>query len=329
MKNVVNMSKEDKRFIFDTTAMNMKIHPSIIEKDFWICYILDFLFNDSKFKDYFTFKGGTSLSKAYNVISRMSEDIDIILNWQLLGASINEPLQERSKRQQGIYNERLNNLAKEFIANELYYDLLNGLSYIDDLKIEVNKEEQLINIYYPKTYDVNIGILPCVRLEIGPLAAWTPAEVMNINPYISNIILPNFNVIGTTVRTVSIGRTFWEKITILHREANRPENKKMPKRYARHYYDVYQIFNSQYADEIINDKGILRRVTEFKIKFYNDNWAKYDDVLSGSIKILPPEYRFKELYEDYDSMKEMINGEIPSFNEILITLKELEKIINR
>ena len=87
MKNVVNMSKEDKRFIFDITAMNMRIHPSIIEKDFWICYILDFLFNDSKFKDYFTFKGGTSLSKAYNVISRMSEDIDLILDWQLLGAS--------------------------------------------------------------------------------------------------------------------------------------------------------------------------------------------------------------------------------------------------
>ena len=97
----------------------------------------------------------------------MSEDIDLILDWQLLGASINEPLQERSKRQQEIYNERLNNLAKEFIANELYYDLLNGLSNI---------------------YDVNIGILPCVRLEIGPLAAWTPAEVMNINPYISNCI---------------------------------------------------------------------------------------------------------------------------------------------
>ena len=130
-------------------------------------------------------------------------------------------------------------------------------------------------------------------------------------------------------RIVSIGRTFWEKITILHREANRPENKKMPKRYARHYYDVYQIFNSQYSDKILNDKEILKRVTEFKIKFYNDNWAKYDEVLSGNIKILPPEYRFKELYEDYDSMKEMISGEIPSFNEILITLKELEKIINR
>ena len=97
MKRIVEMSKEDKRFIFDTTALKMKIHPAIIEKDFWVCYILDFLFNYSKYKDYFTFKGGTSLSKAYNVISRMSEDIDLILDWQLLGATVNEPLEERSK----------------------------------------------------------------------------------------------------------------------------------------------------------------------------------------------------------------------------------------
>ena len=88
MKKVIEMSIEDKRFIFDTTALKMKIHPTIIEKDFWVCYILDFLFNDSKYKDYLTFKGGTSLSKAYNVISRMSEDIDLILDWQLLGIKI-------------------------------------------------------------------------------------------------------------------------------------------------------------------------------------------------------------------------------------------------
>lgn len=152
MKRVVEMSKEDKRFIFDTTALKMKIHPAIIEKDFWVCYILDFLFNYSKYKKYFTFKGGTSLSKAYNVISRMSEDIDLILDWQLLGATVNEPLEERSKRQQEIYNEKLNNLAKEFISNELYNDLLNGLGNINDLKVEVIKEEQLINILGKDNY---------------------------------------------------------------------------------------------------------------------------------------------------------------------------------
>ena len=329
MKQIANMTNEDKRFIFYSASLKMKIHPAIIEKDFWICYILDYLFNESKYKDYFTFKGGTSLSKAYNVITRMSEDIDLILDWQLLGAKINEPLEERSKRQQELYNEKLNNLAKEFIANELYEDLSVGFKEIKDLKIEVVKEEQLINIYYPKIYDIdNAGILPCVRLEIGPLAAWTPASVMEINPYISDVI-PNFTIQGTNVRTVAIERTFWEKITILHREANRPENKKMPIRYARHYYDVYQIFKSQYFNDILRKKYVLEKVTKFKIKFYNDNWAKYDDVLKGNVKISPQEVRLKELNEDYNSMKEMINGDVPSLSDIVLALNELEKIINK
>lgn len=252
----------------------------------------------------------------------------MILDWQILGVSRNEPLEERSKRQQEIYNDNLNNLAKHFIGNELYFDLLKGFKNIDELKIEIVEDEQLINIYYPKTYDTNIaGILPCVRLEIGPLAAWAPANIKEIRPFVWDAI-PNFVIEGTFVRTVAIERTFWEKITILHREANRPNNKKMPKRYARHYYDVYQIFKSKYIGQILFSKEILYKVTEFKIKFYNDNWAKYSDVLNGNVKLVPPDYRLEELIEDYNSMKEMISGNIPTFSNIIAALKELEAIIN-
>ena len=135
MIKIVSMDKEDRRFVFDTAALKLKIHPAIIEKDFWICYILDYLFTKSPYKNCFTFKGGTSLSKAFDVITRMSEDIDLILDWQILGVSRNEPLEERSKRQQEIYNDNLNNLAKHFIGNELYFDLLKGFKNIDELKI--------------------------------------------------------------------------------------------------------------------------------------------------------------------------------------------------
>lgn len=68
MKRIINMSKEDKKIIFDTASLKMKIHSAIIEKDFWVCYILDYLFHTSKYKDYFTFKGGTSLSKGFKSI---------------------------------------------------------------------------------------------------------------------------------------------------------------------------------------------------------------------------------------------------------------------
>ncbi|MBQ6817671.1 MAG: nucleotidyl transferase AbiEii/AbiGii toxin family protein [Bacilli bacterium] len=329
MDKIILMKNADKKFLFETAAIKLKLNSAIIEKDFWICYILDYLFNKSIYKEFFTFKGGTSLSKAFNVISRMSEDIDIILDWRILDIPLNEPMRERSKTQQDLYNKKINSLAKDFIADKLYYSIKNDLSEIKDLIIEVIKEEQLINFYYPKVCNNdNVGILPCVRLEIGPLAAWSPASLKEINPYIKNII-PTLPINGTKVRTVTLERTFWEKITILHREANRPESKKIPKRYARHYYDVYKIFTSSYFDYVLSKKDILLEVTLFKIKFYNDSWANYNEILNNNIKILPENYRYNELKIDYNSMKEMFEGDAPHFNDMILVLKKLEDIINK
>ena len=98
MNKFITLSDEDKKFIFDHAATKYKMHHSIIEKDFWICFILDYLFDRSKYKRLFTFKGGTSLSKVYGVINRMSEDIDLILDWSYLGVSKDEPITDRSKR---------------------------------------------------------------------------------------------------------------------------------------------------------------------------------------------------------------------------------------
>ena len=329
MKKIIEMSNSDRKFIFNYASIKLNLHPAIIEKDFWICFILDYLFNESKYKSSFTFKGGTSLSKSYNVISRMSEDIDIILNWEILGISKNEPFEIRSKRQQELYNKKINELTIRFIENELLEDIKNGLKHVGGLKVEPVSNDQVINIYYPQVNKAeNIGILPCIRLEIGALAAWSPASISTITPYINNII-DNFVVSSTNVRTVSISRSFYEKITILHREANRKENKMMPKRYARHYYDVYKIYKSPYISDILNDKRLLKKVTEFKMKFYNDNWANYYDVLINKISLVPKQYRFKEIERDYQSMSEMLIGDIPSINDIFNSLRELEEILNK
>lgn len=194
--------------------------------------------------------------------------------------------------------------------------------------MEAIREEQIINIYYPKVFnDDNVGILPCVRLEIGPLAAWSPANESIVTPYINNVI-NNFTVSSAKVRTVTISRTFWEKITILHREANRPENKKMPSRYFRHYYDVYKIANSEYIDEILKENYLLEKVVLFKTKFYNDNWAKYNEAKIGTLKLFPPIYRMEELKSDYNKMKEMFFDDTNSFEIIMDFIKNLEVTIN-
>ena len=85
MRNIARLSDNDRRELFRNTADKMGLNDAIVEKDFWVCFTLDFLFHRSPWKESITFKGGTSLSKAFHLISRFSEDIDLILDWRVLG----------------------------------------------------------------------------------------------------------------------------------------------------------------------------------------------------------------------------------------------------
>ena len=96
MYKVANFSADERHDIFQNTAARKGMNAAIIEKDFWVCLVLDYLFHKCKWKDGFAFKGGTSLSKAYRLIERFSEDIDLILDWRILGYGIREPWEERS-----------------------------------------------------------------------------------------------------------------------------------------------------------------------------------------------------------------------------------------
>jgi hypothetical protein len=85
MDKVARLPAGDRHDIFSEAASRLGIRPTIIEKDFWVCFVLKLLFSKAPFKDELVFKGGTSLSKVYGLIERFSEDIDLVLDWRLLG----------------------------------------------------------------------------------------------------------------------------------------------------------------------------------------------------------------------------------------------------
>lgn len=330
MYEFAKYKQSDKEFAFNFVSVKKGIHKAIVEKDFWVCLTLDYLFNKSKYKDAFVFKGGTSLSKGFNIINRFSEDVDLILDWRVLGVDKDEPLQERSNTKQDKYNMYLVDLAEDFIANTLLADLKENFSALlgCDLNFSIDeRNKQSINFYYPKLYDINY-VKPQISLEIGPLAAWTPSQSISISPYIAEKMPNALTQNKTNVLTVMPQRTFWEKATILHREAHRNLANSMPTRYSRHYYDVYQFSKTPYKNSSLNDMDLLKKVVQFKNKFYRSAWACYDDCLNGKFKLVPDEKRFGELKKDYAQMSEMIFGKIPTFDEIITTLKELEKEIN-
>ena len=118
MRKFAKRSEQDRRELFRATAQAMQVHEAIIEKDFWVCWVLDYLFQSSPWEDKMAFKGGTSLSKACHAIERFSEDIDLILDWRLLGYSADEPMQERSATRQSKFNIEANRQCAAFLARE-------------------------------------------------------------------------------------------------------------------------------------------------------------------------------------------------------------------
>ena len=320
-------SKDDLRVLITNTARKKNISEAVVEKDYWVTYFLDYLFNENKWKEYFTFKGGTSLSKCFGIIQRFSEDIDLILDWRVLGYDKLEPWLIRSNTKQDKFNKDINEKTERFLKEDFLTELLKDFSQ-EDFEFEIDSlDPQTVLFSYPKIFDSNY-LSQTIRLEIGSLAAWTPATNISIIPIIGDAYANIFKE-KTNIRTVSVERTFWEKATILHHEANRPESSKMPHRYARHYYDMYKIANSKYKDKAIKDKELLRKVTEFKMKFYPRKWAKYEDAMDSKLRLVPDKFRFLELENDYKAMSEMIYGEYPSFEEIIKILKELETEINK
>lgn len=330
MIQAARFSDNDKRRLFRNTADKMGLNDAIVEKDFWVCVTLDYLFHRSPWKDAITFKGGTSLSKAFHLISRFSEDIDLILDWRILGYGKDEPWEKRSNTKQDAFNKEANARAEVFLAETFCPTIKEGLSQELGCDADIHmdgEEKQTVIFAYPKLFS-NTGTLQAIRLEIGALAAWTPATAAEIVPYAAEYYPDVFGQKSTRILTVAPERTFWEKATILHHEANRPEHLEMPGRYSRHYYDLYRMAETPVKEAAFSQLDLLEKVVDFKMKFYPRAWAKYPEAVPGTLKLIPPEYRFAALEADYESMKDMLYGDVPTFGSVIDAVRKLEKEIN-
>jgi hypothetical protein len=325
MNKIANLPKQQRSELFSETATLMNTTNSIVEKDFWVIWTLDKIFSDDRLNKILMFKGGTSLSKVFNLIGRFSEDIDLILDWRLV--SNENPLNEQeSKNKQVKFNEQINENAKEYIENELLPIISQNLSPL--CTCSMVEDGFSINVRYPNAFDDNY-LRPEILLEIGPLASWLPSDSFEISSFAAQKFPEVFEQPICIVHTIVAKRTFWEKATILHHEANRPEESSMPTRYSRHYYDLAMMALNEVKEEALSDLDLLQNVVEFKQKFYPRTWAKYEEAVPGTLKLLPPEFRLDSLEKDYKAMQNMIFDKYISFEEIIGILGNLEKEINK
>lgn len=244
MKEVAKLQIKDRTELFQATAVSMGMQPNVIEKDFWVCFMLDHLFHDCKYKNVFVFKGGTSLSKSYHVIERFSEDIDLILDWRKIINNEVNPWEERSKTKQDIFNKQINAEAAKFYKDELIpqlnLEMKEKLGNGEWISIDT-EDEMVVNFYYPQIFEAEY-LRSCVRLEIGPLAEWMPSHETMVTSFAAEKYPDIFSQKETAVLTVDVERTFWEKLTILHKIANFPEGKTLPARRlsGNEEYDIWE-----------------------------------------------------------------------------------------
>ncbi len=331
MKQIAKLDTKDKAELFQATAASKGMQPNVVEKDFWVCFMLDHLFHDCKYKNAFVFKGGTSLSKSYHLIERFSEDIDLILDWRkVVGGEVN-PWEERSKSKQDLFNKQVNVAAAKFYEDELIPRLnVEMNAKLGEGKwISIDGEDRMVaNFYYPQLFEADY-LRACVRLEIGPLAEWIPSHVTQITPFAAEIYPNVFMQKETSVLTIDVERTFWEKLTILHKIANFPKDKPLPPRYARHLYDVYVLGNSWVKESAFARKELLGKDVAFKLKFYYSQGAHYETATLEDIQLFPGEAVMDALRADYQAMRNMIYGNIPDFDEIIVFLKKLQEEIHK
>ncbi len=331
MNNIAKLSSNERSELFQATALSMGLPPTVIEKDFWVCFMLDYLFHTCKYQKAFVFKGGTSLSKSYHVIERFSEDIDLILDWREIIRDESNLWDDRSKTKQDQFNKQINALSAEFYSNTLVpflnEELQQKLGSGEWCSVDKN-DEMVINFYYPQLFTEYDYLRDCIRLEIGPLAEWLPSHMTKITPFAAEKYPDLFLQKDTSVLTIDVERTFWEKITILHKISNFPKDKPLPSRYARHLYDVYNMGNSWVKEKAFERKELLEKDIIFKQKFYYAKSAHYETATLDNIMLLPNEYTMPAIIKDYDAMRNMIYGKIPELEDIIKYLSQLESEIH-
>jgi len=324
MDRVARLHPEQRSELFSETAARMGMTPAVVEKDFWVTWVLDCLFQHPELAQQLRFKGGTSLSKAYGLIERFSEDIDLILDWRVLDSE--DPLAQRSKTKQQKLNHAMDDAAISYIAGPFLDQVREAMDGICDADVDVN-DGHVIKVTYPAAFSDHY-LRPEVRLEVGPLAAWLPQEQCEIESYAALAFPTLFQRPQCTVEVIKAERTFWEKATILHHEAYRPDGNPQPPRYSRHYYDLVMMAKSPVKNKALANPQLLADVADFKQRFYPRGWARYELARPGTLRLVPDRAVRDALETDYRAMQEMIFGKQPSFDDLMAALQRLEQEIN-
>jgi hypothetical protein len=336
VNTVARMPGRERADLFTETAARKGVSDAIVEKDFWVCWVLKQLFSIDAFTGRMLFKGGTSLSKVFHAINRFSEDIDLAVDYVALGFT-----GDRHPRREGLSKTKRAALLDEMMAECRRYI---GSEFVATLRARCaeilgdsgawaaeidDQDPNVVRFRYPASAAALPYITPQVVLELGTHAEFVPHGRFTVRAFAAEEFPKIFAEPNVEVEALLARRTFWEKATILHAEFFRPAERAMPRRYSRHYYDLSMLAQGPIRTEALADADLLAQVVAHKQIFYPAAWARYELARPGSLHLLPVPERRSTLERDYRDMGVMIFGAPPPFEAMTETLGQLENEVNK
>lgn len=338
MKTFLQLPSERRRLAFLQADESMGLQSFSVEKDFWVCWTLRTLFALPGVGEHLTFKGGTSLSKAWKLIERFSEDIDLIVDKEVLGFGGDAaPERAPSNKQRKARLEALMESCRQWVRGTLQPALAASIADAlgpDGWKLEVDPDMadgQCLLFHYPSVFPANAAgyVPPQVKIELGARSDDWPRVEKFIEPYVLEHF-PAFDSEGSfPVRVLAAERTFWEKACLLHEETFRPADKPRKLRMARHYYDLWCLLRAGVGERALADKALFERVAEHREVFFRYSWVDYSTHKPGTFRLTPSADHLANWRDDYRQMLgPMFFGETPSFEDLMAEAAKFERIFN-
>lgn len=330
MNEWLKLSEKRRLEILNQVNSQTGLPADAIEKDWWVTITLKAIFS-SKFAQHLVFKGGTSLSKAYNLIERFSEDIDLSIDRTMLGFE-GELSKTQIKKLRKASGNFIVGKFKEELISELEKLGVNKENYnlIFDDEIDDTSDPHRIELEYKSIVEPGEYIPQRVIIELGARALLEPNEQKEIQSIIGQIYPEQaFTIQPFEVIVVVPTKTFLEKIMLLHEEFLKPIEKIRHYRMSRHLYDIEKLMDHDYGKEAIKNKELFETLVQHRSKYTPIRGISYDLHTPQTINFIPPPEVMELWKKDYQAMQEfMIYGKTLEFEELIKKLLTLKGVFN-
>ncbi len=324
------LSAKDKQDIFNEVSAKKNLPAAAVEKDWWVVRTLELVFLSS-IADHTIFKGGTSLSKAWNLIDRFSEDIDLALDRKFLGFDKTDQVMT------GSQVSKLRKRSFKFISETYFPEIREAFKSAGfDVSVQIgeykdgDQDPLTVEIHYPSVTDPIDYLQPRVLIEMGSRSLMESYTLKSFSSLVGeNYKGREFADLPITIPTVNPERTFLEKIFLLHEEHQMPLEKMQIKRKSRHLYDLEKLMDTNYGKQALQNKDLYYTIVKHRSKFSKLSGVDYSRHSPGKINPIPPKELLGAWEKDYKEMQQnMFYRESLAFDDLMKRIKELKARIN-